>query len=143
MSTQTKSLALAQSNPAQFLRMVFRVNVVTSAGSGLLLLVLGGAMASFLGLAHDAAIYIRLIGIVFLGFAAFVYWVATREVISRAFAWEITLLDGSYVVMSAAVLAFDLFDLSTAGRWAVLIAADIVLVLAVLGYLGLRRLPRQ
>jgi hypothetical protein len=49
-------------------------------------------------------------------------------------------LDALWVSGSVIILFTDLVPLTTVGYWAVAIVADIVAVLAILQYIGLRRL---
>lgn len=54
----------------------------------------------------------------------------------------IGVLNSLYVILCALILVTDAFGLTTAGRWAILISADIVLTLAILDFIGGRKSAR-
>lgn len=121
------------------LRNTLRGNSLFSATTGLLLLIGANAIAAFLGIT-EAATVLAIMGVGIFGFAAFVFFVAGRAIIDSRFGWLIFAMDVIWVVISVVILATDAFGLSTEGRWAVLIVADLVAVFAVLEYVGLRRM---
>lgn len=58
----------------------------------------------------------------------------------KRLAWFVITMDSAWVVLSMLLLLTNALDLNTAGNWAVLIQADIVLTLAVLQIIGVRRI---
>jgi hypothetical protein len=124
---------------SDLLRNILRGNSIFSTATGLLLIVGAAGIAAFLGV-PNAATVLLLMGVLILGFAALVFWGSNRENIDPRFGWLIFAMDVAWVVISIIILARDAFALTTEGRWAVLIVADIVAVFALLEYLGLRRL---
>lgn len=129
--------AIAQS-PSTLLRNTLRANAAFCAISGAISVVSSSALAEFLGIPDGAPLVVLGLGL--LVYAAVLFYYTLQPVLDLRQAWIFTILDGLWVVGSAAVLALDLFALSNHGRWLVLILADIVLVFTILEYLGLRRL---
>jgi hypothetical protein len=135
MATQT----LVQ--PADtLLRRVLRANGVFSTVSGVLFIADAGLIATFLGLA--SATPIVALGVGLLAFAAALFWDAAQRSISQRDARIVIALDVAWVIGSIAVVVLDPFALTTAGKWAIAIVADIVTVFAVVEYVGLRRARR-
>jgi hypothetical protein len=88
----------------------------------------------------DGAGFLQMIGIGFIGFGALCLFAATRQPFDVRLGWLVTALDFSWVILSALVLLTNALNLTTGGSWAVLIVADIVLVIGILEVVGLRRL---
>ena len=127
----------AQQDRFHLLRRVLQANGVFSGLSGLAFILGSEVIAAFLGL--DAAAIIAITGGVLLLYAAGLFYVAAQETISRAAAWTFIIMDALWVVDSIAVLVIGWPPLTTAGKWAVAIVADVVAIFAVLQYYGLRR----
>lgn len=123
------------SDPAAALRMVLRLNAGSSA-------LIGAAMAAapeplaalclagpvqLLGL--DGAALVRLVGLGLLPFAAFAAWVAARPAARPALVRAICMLDWSWVLGSALLLALGW----SAFTWTGAILLDLMAV-AVAGY---------
>ena len=119
------------------LRNALRGNSIFSAVSGAILIAASGAVAALMGIA--SAPLLLVIGISFVGGALLMFYVTSRQPLSIPFARLVFTLDAAWVVASAVILAFDLFGLTTEGRWIVLIVGDIVALFAVAEYVGLRR----
>ena len=92
---------------------------------------------SVLGL--DLAIVFELLGLGVIVFGALCAWVASRETLPQAWARVIFAADLAWVVASVAVLAMPA-TWSMAGFVGIGVVALIVADLAILEYLGLRRL---
>ncbi len=122
-----------------FLQKALLGNALFSATSGLLLVVFPTAVAAFIG--DFQPIYITLIGIVLLLYAPILYWAATRDQINRLLAWVFIDLDILWVVGSIVLIFTDLLPLTTNGKWAIAIVADIVALFAIAQYIGLRKEP--
>jgi hypothetical protein len=120
------------------LHRILWINSLSSAAAGTAAVVASGPLASFMGVATPLALMILGLGL--LLFAGGVYYTATRETINRRHAWIIFELDVAWIIGSALILLTDAFSLSTGGRWAVLILADLVLAFAIVEFIGLRRL---
>jgi hypothetical protein len=50
--------------------------------------------------------------------------------------------DLAWVIASAGLIFANLVDFTTAGKWAIAILADVVLVFAIVQFVGLRRLAK-
>ncbi|MBZ0286472.1 MAG: hypothetical protein K8I30_02575 [Anaerolineae bacterium] len=126
---------------ANLLRNALRANGVFSTVSGIIFIVGAGQVASFVGVDGASNLFL-VMGVLILGFAAILIQQSTRPALDTRLGWLVFALDVMWVVISWVILAADAFGLSTEGRWAVLILADIVAVFAVLEFIGLRRLTR-
>lgn len=95
------------------------------------------APVTVLGL--DLAIVFELLGIGFVVFGAVCAWVAAQSRLPVAWARAIFLLDASWVVITLAVLALPV-SWTVAGYVGIVGIGLVVADLAILEYLGLRRL---
>jgi hypothetical protein len=120
-------------------------NAVFSVISGAVLAAFAGPFArtaahgpvSVLGL--DLAIVFELLGVGVIAFGALCAWVASRETLPQAWARVIFAADLAWVAASVLVLAVPA-TWSMAGFVGIGVVALIVADLAILEYLGLRRL---
>jgi Na+-translocating ferredoxin:NAD+ oxidoreductase RnfE subunit len=126
-------------HPSDLLRRALRGNSIFSFASGLLLTFGAAPIAAFMGIADDSLV-LTVMGIIILVFAAFLWITTAKPVIDRQIGIAIFIMDVAWVVVSLIILVTDAFSLSTGGRWAILIVADIVAVFALLEFVGLRRL---
>jgi len=106
-------------------------------GSGAILTVAANPIASFMGLANSLPILVIGLGLIAWGVA--LLWVSSRPVIERHYVMTILATNAIWVIGSLIILAADLFALTTGGRWAVLIVADVVIAFMIAEYVGLRR----
>jgi hypothetical protein len=95
------------------------------------------APVSLMGL--DLAIVFELLGVGVIAFGALCAWVASRETLPQALARAIFAGDVAWVAGSVLVLALPA-SWTTAGIVGIVVVALIVADLAILEYLGLRRL---
>ena len=95
------------------------------------------APVSLMGL--DLAIVFELLGVGVIAFGALCAWVASREALPRAMARTIFAADLAWVAGSALVLTLPA-SWTTAGVVGIVAVAVIVADIAILEYLGLRRL---
>jgi hypothetical protein len=126
-------------HPSDLLRRTLRGNSIFSIISGLLFTFGAAPIASFLGI-PDTSLIIAILGIVIVGFAAFLWMMTAKPVVNRQFGVIVFIMDVAWVVASLIILMTNTFSLSTEGRWAILIVADIVAVFAIFEFIGLRRL---
>ncbi len=140
--TTTSQSRLSTATPAvatdTFLRRVLLGNVAFSLISATACLLGASALAAFMGIPHPAIL--MALGAGLLLFALGLYLTASQRPLDRRKVTAIFAADVVWVVASVAILALELFGLTTEGRWLVLIIADVVLVFAVLEFFGLRRL---
>lgn len=120
-----------------FLRRVLALDALTSAVMGALLLL--APLSSLLGVEPSL---LKWAGLSLLPFAAFVGWLASREVPPRIGVWAVILINALWVIDSFALLATDWSDLTLLGRGFVVVQAVAVAVFAELEFFGLRRSSR-
>jgi len=118
------------------LRNSLRANAAFSTLSGLTFLLGASAVAEAIGLG-DARI-VAGTGVQLLGFAALLLFIASRETLHLPTALLIVAADLAWVIGTVPVVALDL--LNRKGAIAAVGIADVVLILAVLQYLGVRRI---
>jgi hypothetical protein len=115
-------------------------NSVFSFLSGVACLLFSKAIASFLGL--SAAWIILALGVGLIVYGVEIYLGARAEPVHTGIAKFAVYADLAWVLGSAVLIFANLVPFTTAGKWAIAIIADIVLVFAILQYVGLRRLAR-
>ena len=118
------------------LRNSLRANAAFSATCGLVLLSASDSLASLFGVPNP--LLLAALGANLVGFATALVFLASRETIRRSLAMAVVWLDLGWVVGSVPVLLAA--GLTSAGNWLVLIVMDVVLLFAVLQYLGIRRM---
>ena len=129
----------------RLLRRTLWGNAVFSIASGAILAIFAGPFAAaaahapvaMMGL--DLAIVLELLGVGVIGFGALCAWVASRPTLPQAWARVIFAADLAWVAGSALVLVLPA-SWTTAGIAGIVVVAVIVADLAILEYLGLRRL---
>ncbi len=130
----TPQNALADSH---LLRRALQVNGVFSALSGLLLIAASGRIAALIGIEQSLV----LTGVLLLLFAASLWRNARRAEINQTEAWVAVTLDVAWVIGTAGLIFAGVF--SAIGNWVVALVGDVVLIFAVLQFLGLRKLRRS
>lgn len=128
------------STNSSLLRNTLVGNSVFSFLSGVASLLFSKAIANFLGLSASWIILVLGVGLILYGTE--IYLAARREPIHTGVARFAVYADLAWVVGSAVLLFANLVPFTTAGKWAIAIIADVVLVFALLQYIGLRRLAR-
>lgn len=115
-------------------------NGIFSGLSGIVFIVAAGPLATFLGL--DAPLVLMIIGVSLLLYAVGLFQTAAREPLNRSFVVTTIVLDAAWVAGSWLLLLTGWLPLTTEGKWAVAIVAEIVSVFAILQYIGLRRMVK-
>lgn len=128
-STQDKS---------RLLRSALLGNSIFCFLSGLDFVLFSRPVAEFLGL--SSPLIILELGVALIAYALLVFSQSRKQSLNRAFAWFAIIADVLWVLGSAVLIFTDVVTFTTAGKWAIAIIADIVLVFAVLQYVGLRRI---
>lgn len=126
---------------ATFLKRALYANAIFSGISGLDFILFSNRITSFLD--WPIPWLIPTIGAGLVLFALFIVLVARTSTPNKSLVKIIIASDVTWILLSCAVIflpATDLLALTTGGKWAVAILADIVLVFAILQFLGLRRL---
>ena len=117
------------------LRKALISNAAFSCLSGTTLFVAAPWLGEEMGI--EQSIILRVVGLSLLGFAVALILNATRAEVDRRQAWIAVALDFAWVLGSAALVSLQL--LTASGNWAVVVVADVVLVLALAQTIGLRR----
>jgi hypothetical protein len=123
-------------DPASFLRMSLRGNALFSTISGLTFAIANRPIAEFLG--DLPPILVGSTGAQLLLFAAALLWLASSKELSRPLAIAVIGADLLWVVGTVVVVYSD--ALTRGGAIFAVIVADVVLLLAVLQSIGLRRM---
>jgi len=120
----------------RLLRNSLRANGAFSTLSGLAFLLGAGPVAEAIGLG-DARV-LAVLGVNLLGFAALLFWLAARKSLPLPAAVAVVWMDLAWVVGTVPVVMLDL--LNRTGAISAVAIADVVLLFAVLQYLGIRRI---
>ncbi|HXQ33113.1 MAG TPA: hypothetical protein VN843_03735 [Anaerolineales bacterium] len=123
---------------SSLLRNTLYGNSVFSILSGLACMFFSTAIANFLGLSASWIIFALGIGLILYGIE--IYVAARANPVHKGIATFAVYADLAWVIVSALLIFANLADFTTAGKWAIAIVADIVLVFAILQFVGLRRL---
>ena len=118
------------------LRKALMGNALFSILSGLTILIGQRWVSRILGLTNSANLWVLGVGLIV--FAVILTIKARRQNVKTTDAWIAVWMDLAWVVGSG-VLIF-IVPFSMAGKWIVLIVAEIVLVFALLQFLGIRRI---
>lgn len=105
--------------------------------SGLGLALGAKPIVAFMGL-ETTAVFVTL-GIVLLIYGVDLFWVASKAEIDRRLAWTAVVLDVFWIAGSYALLLADWLPLTVAGKWTIVLLAEVVSVFAIWQYVGLRR----
>ena len=124
-------------NEKSFLQRALLGNAVFSGLSGLIMVLAADALSQFLGL--GSPIILTVVGIVLLLYAPMLVWLANQSPVPTHFTWEVIALDVLWVIGSVILIFTDFVPLTTGGKWAIAITADIIALFAILQYVGLRR----
>ena len=120
-----------------FLQRALLGNAAFSGISGLVMVLAAGALSLLLGLGNPLILVI--IGAILLLYMPILVWLSNQSPVPAHFAWEVIALDLVWVIGSLVLIFTALVALTSSGKWAIALTADIVFVFAVLQYLGLRR----
>lgn len=123
-------------DPRALLRNSLRANAAFSALSGLVLSLGASPVAEAIGLG-DARILLA-VGLGLLGFAGYVAFLASRPEIALGAAMAVVTADLAWVAGTGALVLLDV--LSRTGATAAIVVADVVLLFALLQWLGVRRI---
>lgn len=127
-------------NNSSLLKNVLFGNSVFSFISGLAFAFFSKTIANFLGLSTSWVILALGVGLILYGLQ--IYSAARANPINADVARFAVYADGAWVLGSAVLIFANLVDFTASGKWAIAIVADIVLVFAILQFVGLRRLVK-
>ena len=120
-----------------FLQRALLGNAAFSGISGLVIVLAAGALSQFLGL--DNPLILVIVGGILLLYMPILVWLSNQSPVPAHFAWEVIVLDVVWVLGNLVLIFTELVPLTSSGKWAIALTADIVFMIAVLQYLGLRR----
>lgn len=123
---------------AGLLRSALLGNSIFCFLSGLDFVLFSRPVAKFLGLSYPTVILVLGLGLV--AYALIVFMQSRKQILSLPFARLAITADLLWVICSAILIFTSLVAFTTAGKWAIAIIADIVLVFAIVQYFGLRRI---
>jgi hypothetical protein len=132
--TQTPSSLPSKSS---LLSKVLRADGVFAALSGASMLIGATTVAKLIDLETPA--FLTVVGLLLLAYAGLLLYYASKESFNRRIGWLAIELNLLWVVGSYVGLLLGLFPVNTAGKWAIAIIAEAVLVFAVLEFVALRR----
>lgn len=122
-----------------FLRRVLALDAVLSAVMGVVMVLAVAPLSSLLGL---PASLLTWAGLSLLPFAAFVGWLASRELPPRAGVWAVVACNALWALDSLVLLAAGGLEPTLLGKVFVVFQALVVALLAELQFFGLRRARR-
>jgi hypothetical protein len=127
-------------NNSSLLKNTLFSNSVFSFLSGVACVLFSRAIASFLGV--SASWIVLALGVGLIVYGTEIFLAARAKPVNTGIAKFAVYADLAWVLGSAVLIFANLVPLTTAGKWAIAFIADIVLVFAILQYVGLRRLAR-
>jgi hypothetical protein len=121
---------------SNFLRFVLMLDAAVSGATGLLMAFLAAPLAKLLNVPEDLLFYA---GLVLFPYAAFVAWLARREVVLRSAVWAAIVLNVLWAA-DCLLLAFGgWLEPNALGYGFIVMQAVVVAAFAELQYVGLRR----
>ena len=122
-----------------FLRKTLLGNALFSTLSGLTILFAQGWVLRILGL--PSSVNLLIFGVGLIVFAVTLVINAQKHQVKKSDAWIAVLMDLAWVVGSYVLIFFVPF--SPKGKWVVGIVAEVVLLFAVLQFVGIRRIQKS
>jgi hypothetical protein len=116
-------------------------NAVFSLLSGLVIVFANHWLVNFLGLSASISLGLGAIGISLVVYAVLLWLSTRRSYIRISNAWLAVVMDVLWVLGSCALVMVVPF--SAAGKWTVILVADLVLLFAILQWLGIRRVQKS
>lgn len=116
------------------------VDSAVSFITGLAFLLFSKAIAGFLGL--SASWIVLVLGLIAVLYSVEIFLAARADPVNTRIA-RVAVYGNFVWVLGSVVLIFaNLVPFTTTGKWTIAIAADVVLVLVIFQYIGLRRLTQ-
>jgi hypothetical protein len=122
----------------KLLRMALLGNAIFSTMSGLTLLAAEKPVVQILGLPGGTQLF--SLGVGLLVFALILVLFARKAPIKTSNAWIVVILDVAWIIGSYVVLFVA--PLSASGKWVVGVVAEVVLIFALVQWLGIRRIQK-
>jgi hypothetical protein len=114
-------------------------NAVFSVVSGLAILFANRWLVKFLGLPDKVSL--AILGVSLIAYAAILWLNARRPTIKITDAWIAVIMDAVWV-MGSYVLIF-VVPFSVGGKWVVALVAELVLAIAIVQWLGIRKIRKS
>ena len=141
MTAETKrDLQTNSSAGVSMLTKVLRADGAFALFSGLILIVGAKPFADLIELSQTIALV--AVGVVLLSYAAMLFFVAGRN-IEQAGAKLAIILNILWVIVSYAGLIFGWFPVNSAGKWAIALVAEAVMIFAIIEFVALRRATKE
>lgn len=121
------------------LRRALQADFVVSGTTGILMLVAPQLLISITG-DQTIAPHLAGLGLFMVAYAAFLIWLSTRDEINRTLTLVVIIGNALWAAGSFILIAVDPIGMMTASKWLIAISADIVAVLAIAQFIGLRRM---
>lgn len=135
MQTELSTHTQVQEND-RLLRRALQANAIFSTICAALLVWAARPLGEWMGLPPTA---LRVLGLGFIPFILFLFYMTRQPTINPAHARFILILDAAWVVLTPVLLLSGWLPLTATGKWIIILTTDIVAILAVLEYVGLRR----
>lgn len=129
---------LTQSQNNNLIHKALQANGIFSGISGLMTLLGATMLVQFFG--AGTALFFIVLGAGLIFHAVTLYMNTRTQNVNRYFAWYAIAGDIAWVLATALILLTNAFDLSSGGKWLLLIIGDIVLIFAIVQFIGLRRM---
>jgi len=125
--------------PSCFLRKALIGNALFSTLSGLTILLAQGWVLRILGL--PSSVNLLILGAGLIVFAVTLVINARKQQVKKSDAWIAVLMDVAWVLGSYILIFIVPFSME--GKWVVGVVAELVLVFAVLQFVGIRRIQKS
>ncbi len=117
----------------RLLRRVLRADAGFSGISGLVCLVGASALTTFTGIPNSTVF--QVLGVVLILLSVDFFWISYREQINPWFGITAVLLNIAWIIGSGVLLFGNFLPLTTAGKWSILLIAEIASIFALVqGY---------
>jgi hypothetical protein len=125
----------------RLLRRALRANAGFSGISGIIALFGANFLSSFIGISEPMVF--RVLGVGLILYAADLLWVASREKINPALGITAVILDVVWVIGSIILVFGSFIPLTTAGKWTILLLAEVVSIFAIVQGYALWKIKRE
>jgi hypothetical protein len=141
MTTEAKrDLQTNSSASVTLLTKVLRADGAFALFSGMILVLGANSLAELIEL--SLAIVLVVVGFVLLGYAGMLFFVAGRGIEQEGAKLAI-ILNILWVILSYTGLIFGWFPVNSAGKWAIALIAEAVLIFAIIEFIALRRATKE
>ena len=136
MATGTTARPALQAQRGGLLRRALRADAVVALALGVALILGAVPLAAVTGI---GAIALEVMGVVSLLYGGWIFWSLQRNPGGYTLPVIVIALNVAWVLGSALLVFTDLVPLTTEGKWMIVLAADVGLILAAVEFYALRR----